>query len=170
MNEYSNKTGDNSSNNNQTININNYNPNRPVEVETIMKLIEFLTDDNNYKELEKEYKVNPEEKFQNKLKNHAEFFIKEFQYLCSNTNYPKGIMEVKEGLDTIKIERIKNFLIIKSNQLLYEKENNPKEAFDELCQFFEGKIKDRENIGSVAIRFYLLDELIGCNIFSEEIK
>ena len=57
-----------------------------------------------------------------------------------------------------------------SNEYLERQHNNPKIAFDKLCEFFENEIKEQEKVDEDAIRFYVLDELIGCNIFSEEIK
>lgn len=57
-----------------------------------------------------------------------------------------------------------------SNEYLKESSDDPMQAFNSLCKFFENKIREDERIDEDAIRFYLLDELIGCNIFSEEIS
>ena len=141
---------------------------RTQEVETIMSLLEFISNDANYKEVDKEYEVDPKKKFENRLKTDAALFKNEF---TRGLNYMSSLQEAQNRLDIVKAEKIKNFLILKSNNFLYEKKNKPREAFDSLCEYFIESMKSNEDgkIDEGAVRFYILNELINCNVFSEEL-
>ena len=139
------------------------------EVETIMSLLEFLSDDKNYIENEKEYECDPEKKIESKLKDYAVFFKDEFMRLYAD--YYLIIIEAKKafGIDGVRGRKISNYLIYKSNRSLSEFLNNAELAFNSLTDFFEQKVSEngiKSDVG--AIRFYLLEELIGCNIFTSE--
>lgn len=141
------------------------------EVETIMSLLEYLSDDANYKEFDGNYICDPEQKINSRFKDYADDFKEEFTDLFSI--YCNTIPEVKRafGLDGVRAKKISNFLKIISNRYLRECSEKPLDAFDKLTDYFEDKLNSngiRADIG--AIRYYLLDELIGCNIFSIKIE
>lgn len=141
------------------------------EVETIMSLLEYLSDDENYKEFDGKYICDPEQKINSRFQDYADDFKEEFTDLFSI--YCNTIPEVKKsfGLDGVRAKKISNFLKIISNRYLRECNENPLEAFDKLTDYFENKLNSngiRADVG--AIRYYLLDELIGCNIFSIKIE
>ncbi len=141
------------------------------EVETIMSLLEYLSDDENYKEFDGNYICDPEQKINNRFKDFADDFKEEFTDLFSV--YCNTIPESKTsfGLDGVRAKKISNFLKMISNRFLRESNDNPIEALDKLTDYFENKLKlngIRADIG--AIRYYLLDELIGCNIFSRKME
>lgn len=141
------------------------------EVETIMSLLEYLSDDENYKEFDGNYICDPEQKINSRFKDYAEDFKEEFTDLFSI--YCNTIPEVKRafGLDGVRAKKISNFLNFISNRFLREANEKPFEALDKLTDYFENKLNSngiRADIG--AIRYYLLDELIGCNIFSIKLE
>ncbi len=137
------------------------------EVETIMSLLEFLSDDANYKDFDGNYICDPDQKINNRFKDFANDFREEFTGLFSI--YCNTIIEAKKafGLDGVRARKISNFLKYISNRYLRETNENPLEALDKLTDYFEGKLNSngiKSDVG--AVRYYLLDELIGCNIFS----
>ncbi len=53
-----------------------------------------------------------------------------------------------------------------SDEYLAQQENNPKMALDELIYHFENEISTlNTEYDKQAIEFYLLDELLNCNVF-----
>ncbi|MCK4922846.1 MAG: SMEK domain-containing protein [Bacteroidales bacterium] len=141
------------------------------EVETIMSLLEYLSDDENYKEFDGNYICDPEQKINSRFKDYADDFKEEFTDLLAI--YCNTIPEVKRtfGLDGVRAEKISYFLKFISNRYLKETNDKPLDALDKLTDYFEDKLNSngiRADIG--AIRFYLMDELIGCNIFSIKIE
>ncbi|TGL01906.1 hypothetical protein EHQ43_18560 [Leptospira bouyouniensis] len=139
------------------------------EVETIMKLLEYLSNDANYKKIDKDYECDPNQKINNRFREHATEFKDEYMRL-----YPIYLNSITEsrnmfGLDGVRAEKISSFLIYISNRHLAEASNNPILALDTLTDFFEDKVNLNAIKADVsAIRFYLLNEVIGCNIFSED--
>lgn len=141
------------------------------EIETIMSLLEYLSDDNNYKEFDGNYICDPEQKINGRFKDYADDFKEEFTDLFAT--YCNSITESKStfGLDGVRAKKISNFLKMISNRFLREANDAPIEALDKLTDYFENKLNSngiKVDIG--AIRYYLLDELIGCNIFSTKIN
>lgn len=139
------------------------------EVETIMALLEYLSDDGNYKKFDGIYECDPEKKINSRFKEYADSFKEEFVDLFAT--YCNTVSESKKafGLDGVRAMKVSNFLRQISNRYLREAQDNPIEAFENLSDFFEGKLSSngiQADIG--AIRYYLLDELIGCNIFSNK--
>ncbi|MCP4049896.1 MAG: SMEK domain-containing protein [bacterium] len=139
------------------------------EVETVMSLLKFLSDDQNYKELDEKYECDPDKKINGRFKDYASSFKEEFSDLFST--YCISINEAKNafGLDGVRAKKISNFLKFISNRFLRESNDNPVNALDKLTDHFENKLSlNGIKADNGAIRYYLLDELIGCNIFSSE--
>ncbi|MBB3699502.1 SMEK domain-containing protein [Flammeovirga yaeyamensis] len=141
------------------------------EVETIMSLLEYLSDDKNYKEFDGNYNCDPEQKINSRFKDYANDFNEEFTDLF--TIYCNTIPEVKKafGLDGVRAKKISYFLNYISNRYLKEANGNAFDALDKLTDYFEAKLSSNgihADIG--AIRYYLMDELIGCNIFSIKVE
>lgn len=141
------------------------------EVETIMSLLEWLSDDKHYKEIDKNYECDPDKKINNRFKEYSNRFKEEFTDLYAI--YCMSVTEAKKsfGLDGVRAKKISTFLITISNRFLREENDDPLKALDKLTDYFEEKIKNNGIKADIcAIRYYLLDELIGCNIFSEEVE
>lgn len=143
----------------------------PNEVETIMALLEYLSDDENYKEFDGSYECDPEEKINNKFKKYATSFNDEFQNLVPIYGNTRDEAKRVAGLDGVRALKISSYLIRISNRYLREAQNNPQVALDNLTDFFEEKVNSSGICAdNGAIKYYLLEELIGCNIFSNELK
>lgn len=141
------------------------------EVETIISLLEWLSDDKNYKEFDKNYECDPDKKINSQFKKYSNSFKEEFMDLYAT--YCFTVQEAKKsfGLDGVRAQKVSNFLKYMSNRLLREANGNPQNALDKLTDFFEEKLNiNGMKADNGVIRYYLLDELIGCNIFSEEIE
>jgi len=137
------------------------------DVETIMSLLEFLSDDQNHKDFDGNFICDPDQKINSRFKEYAEDFKEEFTELfpiyCNTNNEAKKAF----GLDGVRAQKISCFLKYVSNRCLRETMDNPIDALDKLTDYFEGKLNSNGIKSDVpAIRYYLLDELIGCNIFS----
>jgi hypothetical protein len=141
------------------------------EVETIMALLEYLSDDTNYKEFDGEYVCDPEQKINFRFKVYAASFKEEFSDLFATYCTPVTESKKAFGLDCVRAEKVSNFLKYISNRFLRESDDNPVDALDKLTDYFESKLNTNGiHADHGAIRYYLLDELIGCNIFSSAIE
>lgn len=70
------------------------------------------------------------------------------------------------GNDGVRAKKIGLYLKEISDKYLTNSNNNPKEAIETLIELFENEISSiNTNYDSLAIKFYLLDELIQCNVF-----
>jgi hypothetical protein len=140
------------------------------EVETIMGLLAYLSDDANYKEFDGQYVCDPEQKINNRFKEYADRFKEEFANLLATYCTPFAESKKTFGLDSVRAEKVSNFLKYISNRYLRESDENPVVALDKLTDFFEKKLNaNGRRADHGAIRYYLLVELIGCNIFSSAI-
>ncbi len=142
------------------------------EVETIMSLIEFLSDDENTQDSnnEKPNPPDPERKF-HRFEEHREFLQSHYEEMYALYFGTLQIAKEKVGLDGVRAKKITSFLKYKSDSVLNECNNNPRVAIDNLTDFFEEKLfKYGFNCDQSAIRFYLLDELIQCNVFPNPVN
>jgi hypothetical protein len=79
---------------------------------------------------------------------------------------PIQTAEKEIGLDNVTVKKIQRYLKRKSNEYLSVKQGNPKEAINELAMFFNSKLSDESfNFDEYAAEFYLIYELIRCNVF-----
>lgn len=135
------------------------------EVITIIKMIEFLSDDKNYKEINLIEIVDPDKK---RLR-----FVEHFDFLMAKYSdlypiYAGTLKEVKKisDIDSVRVKKINVYLRDLSDTYLAKYNNNPKDALYELVNYFEEEISSSNtDYDILAIRFYLLDELINCNVF-----
>ena len=134
------------------------------EVETIMALIEFLSKDNNRIISDVVDNVDPEFKVFKRFSEHSEFIITQYKELCSV--YQNPLFESRKSIDSVTSIKISNYLKDESDIILTKENNNPKLALHSLVELFYGKLSSNGvKFDKQAIKFYLLDELIKCNIF-----
>jgi len=134
------------------------------EVETIMALIEFLSKDNNRIISDVVDNVDPEFKVFKRFSEHSEFIITQYKELCSV--YQNPLFESRKSIDSVTSIKISNYLKDESDIILTQENNNPKLALHSLVELFYGKLSSNGvKFDKQAIKFYLLDELIKCNIF-----
>jgi hypothetical protein len=135
------------------------------EVDTIMKLIEYLSansdvDDSTEKE------PNPEDKFFFRFANYADYLTRIFKESSYIYMMPLKTAEKEIGLDTVKILKIQLYLKRVSNRYLNEKNGNPQEAIDAMVIFFSSKLSEANfDFDEGAAEFYLIYEMIQCNVF-----
>lgn len=134
------------------------------EVETIMALIEYLSKDDSRSISEKPENVDPQFKIYNRFSEHSVFLINLYTELC--TVYQQPLIEAKQVIDGVKAIKISNFLKDESDKILTNEGNNPQVALEKLVELFYGKLSENGiKFDKIAIKFYLLDELINCNVF-----
>lgn len=134
------------------------------EVETIMGLIEYISN-NELEENEPEKEPDPDRKL-DRFPEYRVYLLKRYSDLFSM--YNNALIEAKKnlGIDGVKAKKIQSYLKRVSDNQLIEKDGNAKNAIDCLISFFELKIQNTEyNFDEGAIEFYLIDELIRCNVF-----
>lgn len=135
-----------------------------TEVETIMELIEFLSIDDNRGLTEKPENVDPDFKIYNRFSDHSGFLMDSYKDLCTVYQFP--LIEAKKNIDGVKAFKISSYLKDESDSMLSKENNNPKTALEKLTELFYSKLAENGiKFDKQAIKFYLLDELIMCNVF-----
>lgn len=139
----------------------------PNEVVTIMKLIEFLSDHEDINitgEVEEE--PDPENKIYRRFSHHSEFLVSQYRELVAIYGEALKIADQTLGLNPGKIIKARSYLKDESDKVLTKCEDNPKKALEVLVEYFESKLSTSGvQYDKVAIKFYLVDELIKCNVF-----
>jgi len=137
------------------------------EIETIMDLIEYLSDESNSVKLRKiTSEPDPEKKIYKRFANHASFLKGEIQSYIPMYAHKRQEAENSIGLDSIRTGLIRTYLRYKSDAFLRASKNNPTEALDKLTDFFvENLSKNKKKYDNGAIRYYLIYQIIQCNVF-----
>lgn len=137
------------------------------EVETIADLIVFLSSNKeNSQNISWTEEPDPEGKIEHRFSQHSEFLKSQIVDLIPRYSLARNEVENTLGLDSIKINFIRDFLRIKSDIFLTQAGGDPKKALDNLTEYFANAITGTgKKHDYLAIRFYLLDELIKCNVF-----
>jgi hypothetical protein len=141
------------------------------QVQTIIQLIEYLSKEENQKPVEvpSEKEPDPNKKINSRFSEHSNFLINE--YKNNALFYAGSLKEAKSvlGLDSVKAAKIQSYLKDISNRFLWENGNNPRLALGKLADYFEKAISENgKGYDPPAIKFYLIDELIKCNVFPNE--
>ncbi|MXV49514.1 SMEK domain-containing protein [Pedobacter sp. HMF7647] len=136
-----------------------------TEVETIMALINYLSKPENRSLAEKKDNIDPEYKINKRFSEHATYLIGKYSELMPV--YYSALQVARRGLDDVMSLIISSYLKDESDVLLNKHNNNPREALDDLVNFFHGKLSENgfKTFDKQAIRFYLLEEMIKCNVF-----
>lgn len=134
------------------------------EVETIMALINYLSQNKNRVILDAEIIVDPEKKIEKRFKVYSSYLREQYQNLfCS---YNQALMIATEKIDSVNAIIISEYLRDESDILLIKENNDPKLALSSLVELFYSKLSiNGLKFDKQAIKFYLLDELIKCNVF-----
>lgn len=136
------------------------------EVETIADLVVFLS---NNKDLDKKTWIeepDPQKKIEHRFSTESAYLKSQIIDLLPRYSLARNEVDEKLGLDSVKVQFIRDFLRMKSDVLLTQANGDPKKALDNLTEYFATEIgKNGKKHDYQAIRFYLLDELIKCNVF-----
>lgn len=134
------------------------------EVETIMELINYLSLNKNRIIIDKTVNVDPKNKIENRFSEHSEYLKQQYAGLYGKYNGP--LIEATSEIDSVEAEIISDFLKDESDIILTKENNNPKLALHSLVELFYEKLSSNGvKFDKQAIKFYLLDELINCNVF-----
>ncbi len=136
-----------------------------------MSLIEFLSrDENTQNEEDKPSEIDPKRKF-HRFEEHKQILETDYTEMLAIYNNALNIAKENVGLDGVRAKKISIFLKNKSDLVLNECHNNPRTAIEKLVEFFEQKLSNQGFVFDIpAIRFYLLDELIVCNVFPNPVN
>jgi hypothetical protein len=134
------------------------------EVETIMELINFLSLNKNRIIIDKAVNVDPKNKIENRFSEHSDYLKQQYSELYAK--YNGALVEATSKIDRVEAEIISDFLKDESDVILTKENNNPILALHSLVELFYGKLSSNGvKFDKQAIKFYLLDELIKCNVF-----
>lgn len=135
------------------------------EVETIMSLIDFLSKDENRQLTDRLDNVDPSFKINNRFADHSSYLTGQYGSLYSV--YNSALIKANEKMDGVMAIIISSYLKDESDLLLNRNNNNPKEALAEMVEYFYNKLSTNgfDKFDKQAIRYYLLDEMIKCNVF-----
>lgn len=141
------------------------------EVKTIMDLIEYLSMEENQivESISPEIEPDPDKKINSRFSEHSKFLINE--YKDNAVFYANALKEAKSiiGFDNPRVKLIQLYLKRISNRFLMDNANNPRASLDKLGDYFENALSNNgKEFHAQAIRFYLIDELIKCNVFPNE--
>ncbi len=134
------------------------------EVETIMELINYLSLNKNRVIIDKSINVDPKNKIENRFSEHSDYLKQQYSDLYAK--YNGALVEATSKIDGVEAEIISDFLKDESDIILTKENNNPKLALHSLVELFYGKLSSNGvTFDKQAIKFYLLEELIKCNVF-----
>lgn len=137
------------------------------EIATFENLILLLSDEDHpgigsgYLE-----EPDPDGKINERFADYAVFLTSEFQDLY--IEYGEVLSDVREHseLGQTKLRRLGIYLKTHSDQVLTDCEGDPKVALNQLVQELEKLMKNTiKDYDIIAIRFFLVDELLRCNVF-----
>lgn len=140
----------------------------PNEVETIMDLICYISDNN---ELTPEGFKNSIPDPEKKLERFSEYCVQLEREIVNSWMYSTAQKEAENviGLDKIMIGKIVGFLKQISLRFLSENNNNPMLSLNKLTDYFEIALKQAtKHYDHNAIRYYLIAEIPKCNVFPNE--
>lgn len=146
-------------------------PSLAKEVTTFMSLITYLSDEAQpsagvgYLE-----KPDPDGKVYKRFANHADFLTKEYQDLYAEFGLVLNDVLQQSDMGHTRVRRLGLHLKTESDQVLTEVNNDPKKALGLLTIRYEELLKAKGSLfDRSAIRFFLLDQLIKCNVFPNKV-
>lgn len=138
------------------------------EIETIIALIEFITQ-NRENRTKRDIIIDPEYKIEKRFKDFAESlkntYISLYSIYGNALDMVATTLEIDEALDLITILYLQDLSIKELNSC----SNNPIKAMEKLVDYFEMQLsKNEKKYDRAAIKFYLINEVIKCNVFPNE--
>lgn len=137
------------------------------EIQTIMSLIGYLSDEsqpsagNGFIEA-----PDPDGKINKRFADHSEFLTKEYQNLY--IEYGEVLTDVMQQSDLghTRIRRLGLHLMITSDSILNSCNGDARKALEELVEKYKSILSDNGiEYDESAIKFFLVDQLIRCNVF-----
>ena len=137
------------------------------EVKTVLALVEMLSDDDHPQAgrgfLEE---PDPENKLFKRFSDHSEYLKKEYKENFSMYgNVFKDVMDSSD-IGTVKIKKVGNYLRSQSDQVLTNNNGNPIVSINELKEIYMYKLAGLGvDYDEMAVKFFLIEQLIRCNVF-----
>jgi len=139
----------------------------PKNTTTILKLIELISDE-EHSAVGEGYIIEPfpEHKIHERFSDHSDFLTREYVLLYQDYGAVLEAVEKKSDFGQVKIRRVAQHLRTFSDTILTECDGNPKVALDKLINHFVGLLqKNGFEADTGATQFYILKQLISCNVF-----
>ncbi len=136
-------------------------------VSTIINIIELISDE-SHPEVGKGYldEPFPEKKIYERFSNHSAFLENEYLKLYQDYGAVLDSIEKLTDIGSVKLNRVAQHLRIFSDKVLTECKGNPKEAFEKIIDHFMITLQSKGcEFDTGAAQFYILKQLIMCNIF-----
>ncbi|WP_163381376.1 SMEK domain-containing protein [Cyclobacterium sp. SYSU L10401] len=139
----------------------------PNEIQTLNKLIELIS-------YEEHISIgqgfiedpDPKGKIYTRFANYSDFL--EEEYKENYSMYGKVLDDVKQSTDMsqVKLRKLSSHLKVFSDNILKQENGNPREALSFLVEHYKDQLSTLGiNYDIGAIRFFLVDQLIACNVF-----
>lgn len=138
------------------------------EIDTIIDLIEYITKNRTFKK-RLDTVIDPDYKINSRFKEFAKRIKSEYTSL-----YPVYGDAINTIYDTLGVDEAQDLITILylqgiSIKYLDDSNNDPIDALNKLVSYFEDKISTYgKKYDRSAIKFYLVDEIIKCNVFPNE--
>ena len=135
------------------------------EVLTFVGLIEILSDEHNHKIFELETPPDPKFKIEERFNDYAPYLNNLYIDLLIEYGHALKVAQDEANITSVQIRKVSLFLKDISNRHLISSNNDPKEALENLCVYLSNFFKNGVKYDEMAIKFYLIDQLIKCNVF-----
>jgi hypothetical protein len=142
-------------------------PSQANEVDTLIRVIEVLSAaEEGLSAADNREDPDPEGKIRDRFADHAKFL--ERQYVDLHEIYGRALAEVNKHSDLghVRVRKLQVYLMNWSDRVLSDRGGDPKAALE----FLAGKVLLMMGTSEVpfddgAVRYYLIDQLIACNVF-----
>ena len=138
------------------------------EIDTIIDLIEYIS---IHKKVNKKIDsvIDPEYKIYKRFRAFAGKLVSDYTSMYSVYNSSLKIVNESLGIDEAQDIIIMLFLQEMSIKFLDETADDPVAALDRMVEYFDDKLSaNGKEYDKAAIRFYLINEMIKCNVFPNE--
>ncbi len=139
----------------------------PKNVTTILNLINLISDE-NHPHVGKGYITEPfpEFKINERFSSHSEYLISEYTELYKDYGFVLKSVSENADLGQVKIRRVAQYIRDYSDEVLTESNGDPDKALRIIINNFSELLRSNQyEFDSGAIKFYLLQQLIDCNVF-----
>ena len=139
------------------------------EVETIIDLIELITSNKRAKYKKHDTIVDPDYKINKRFKEFA--YKLTSQYTTLFGIYGSALTEIENTIGSDDAQDLITMMYLQDLSIDYLNKSNddPLEALNSLVAFFETKLRNNgKKHDNAAIKFYLINEMIKCNVFPNE--
>jgi hypothetical protein len=139
------------------------------EVITIIDLIALLSKEGDVVKDDNDDDPDPEHKIYKRFSDYSDFLTSEIKDYIPLYKHKKNEAEKIIGIDLVVTKKISRYLKSFSDGVLHQKNNDPRKALNYLVKFFDKKMsQNKKKYDMGAIRYYLLDQVIKCNVFPNE--